>query len=110
MHVVRPSWLTGIGLAVPLLVLLAGGLVVSTKIGGGADVHNLDAYMAMLLFITSALFWGQYAPAGQPVIVYSPAYDLHLLGLDHERLTFRHNGRDYRLTDVEGRVIEDILA
>ena len=35
---------------------------------------------------------------------------LHLLGLDHERLTYRHSGRDYRLTDVYGRVVEDILA
>ena len=35
---------------------------------------------------------------------------LHLLGLEHERLTYRHNGIDRRLTDVHGRVIEDILA
>ncbi len=35
---------------------------------------------------------------------------LHLLGLDHERLTYRHSGRDYRLTDVEGRVVKQILA
>jgi len=35
---------------------------------------------------------------------------LHLLGLDHEKLTFRHGGRDYRLTDVHGRVVKDILA
>ena len=35
---------------------------------------------------------------------------LHLLGLDHEKLTFRHAGRDYRLTDVHGRVVKDILA
>lgn len=35
---------------------------------------------------------------------------LHLLGLDHERLTFRHDGRDHRLTDVHGEVIRDILA
>lgn len=35
---------------------------------------------------------------------------LHLLGLDHEKLTFRHNGRDERLTDVAGRVVEEILA
>jgi hypothetical protein len=34
---------------------------------------------------------------------------LHLLGLDHERLTFRYAGRDFRLTDVHGRVIKDIL-
>jgi len=35
---------------------------------------------------------------------------LHLLGLDHERLTYRHAGRDYRLTDVAGRVVTEILA
>ena len=35
---------------------------------------------------------------------------LHLLGLDHERLTFRHAGRDYRLTDVHGHVVRDLLA
>ena len=35
---------------------------------------------------------------------------LHLLGLDHERLTFRHNGRDERLTDVAGEVIKKVLA
>jgi hypothetical protein len=35
---------------------------------------------------------------------------LHLLGLDHERLTFRFSGRDFRLTDVHGHVIREILA
>ena len=35
---------------------------------------------------------------------------LHLLGMDHERLTYRYNGRDFRLTDVHGRVVEEILA
>ena len=35
---------------------------------------------------------------------------LHLLGLDHERLTFRHGGRDYRLTDVHGKVVKDLIA
>jgi uncharacterized protein (DUF1501 family) len=35
---------------------------------------------------------------------------LHLLGLDHERLTYRHAGRDYRLTDVSGRVVNELLA
>lgn len=35
---------------------------------------------------------------------------LHLLGLDHERLTFRHAGRDFRLTDVHGHVVNEILA
>ena len=35
---------------------------------------------------------------------------LHLLGLDHERLTFHHGGRDYRLTDVHGKLIREIFT
>lgn len=35
---------------------------------------------------------------------------LHLMGFDHEKLTYRHAGRDYRLTDVHGRVVKEILA
>jgi len=35
---------------------------------------------------------------------------LHLMGLDHERLTYRYGGRDYRLTDVHGRVVKEILT
>ena len=35
---------------------------------------------------------------------------LHLLGFDHERLTYRFDGRDFRLTDVHGKVVRDILA
>jgi hypothetical protein len=35
---------------------------------------------------------------------------LHILGVDHEKLTFRHQGRDFRLTDVAGRVVGGLLA
>jgi hypothetical protein len=35
---------------------------------------------------------------------------LHLLGLDHEKLTYRHAGRDFRLTDIAGKVVKNILA
>jgi hypothetical protein len=35
---------------------------------------------------------------------------LHLLGIDHERLTYRYSGRDFRLTDVHGRVVKEVLA
>jgi uncharacterized protein (DUF1501 family) len=38
------------------------------------------------------------------------ATTLHLLGLDHERLTFKHQGRYYRLTDVHGKVVQGVLA
>jgi hypothetical protein len=35
---------------------------------------------------------------------------LHLLGFDHEKLTFHHAGRDFRLTDVHGKVVKELLA
>ena len=51
------------------------------------------------------------AVAKDPVHVHDfHATILHLMGLDHERLTFRHAGRDFRLTDVEGNVVRQILS
>jgi hypothetical protein len=48
---------------------------------------------------------------GNPVHVHDlHATILHLLGLDHERLTYRYAGRDFRLTDVAGQVVAGILA
>jgi len=35
---------------------------------------------------------------------------LHLLGIDHERLTYRYAGREFRLTDVHGRAVQEIMA
>ena len=35
---------------------------------------------------------------------------LHCLGINHEKLTYRFQGRDYRLTDIQGHVVKDILA
>ena len=35
---------------------------------------------------------------------------LHILGIDHERLTVKHHGKDERLTDVSGKVVREILA
>ncbi|QEH38944.1 hypothetical protein OJF2_75540 [Aquisphaera giovannonii] len=52
-----------------------------------------------------------YNIAADPVHVHDfHATILHLLGIDHERLTFKHQGRYYRLTDVAGRVVKPILA
>jgi hypothetical protein len=52
-----------------------------------------------------------FRAARDPVHVHDlQATILHLLGFDHERLTFRFQGRDYRLTDVYGKVVEGILA
>ena len=35
---------------------------------------------------------------------------LHLMGIDHTRLTYRYAGRDFRLTDVHGNVVQEIIA
>jgi hypothetical protein len=35
---------------------------------------------------------------------------LHIMGIDHERLTYRYAGRDFRLTDVGGRVVHEVLG
>jgi hypothetical protein len=52
-----------------------------------------------------------YKAAVDPVTVHDlHATMLHLLGLDHTRLTHLHNGRPFRLTDVAGRVLEKLLA
>ncbi len=54
--------------------------------------------------------FGQYAVENRVHMHDLHATILHLLGLDHERLTFRHEGRDFRLTDVFGNVVNDIIA
>jgi len=54
-----------------LLVLFLGGLVVSLKIGGGADLHNMDAYWVLLLIVVGYLMFGRYhredGEFGQPI-------------------------------------------
>jgi hypothetical protein len=51
-----------------------------------------------------------YRVAENPLEVYDlHATIVHLLGIDHERLTFRYGGRDFRLTDVHGHVVRAIL-
>ncbi|MBL8850144.1 MAG: DUF1501 domain-containing protein, partial [Planctomycetaceae bacterium] len=52
-----------------------------------------------------------YNIAEDPIHVHDlQATILHCLGIDHERLTYRFQGRDFRLTDVSGRVVERLLA
>ncbi len=52
-----------------------------------------------------------YNVVGNPVQVHDfQATIMHLLGVDHERLTFKHQGRRYRLTDVHGSVVRDLLS
>jgi hypothetical protein len=71
---------------------LAGGGVKPGSVYGATDEYGIHV-------------------ADRPVHVHDfHATILHLLGLDHERLTFRYAGRDYRLTDVHGNVVSEILA
>jgi uncharacterized protein (DUF1501 family) len=80
--------------------------------------HHPDCYT---LFMTGAglrpgITYGAsdemgFYPAENPVHVHDlQATILHLLGFDHERLTHRFQGRDFRLTDVFGKVVKDLLA
>jgi hypothetical protein len=80
--------------------------------------HHIDAYTMWLAGggIKRGYIHGQKDEIGYNVIdgqvhVHDlQATVLHLLGLDHTRLTFRFQGRDYRLTDIEGNVVREILA
>ena len=64
-----------LGLGGMLLVLFAGGLVVSVKIGGGTNLHNLDMYLVMLLVIASELHMGRIAGEDdQPVRAAMPLW------------------------------------
>jgi uncharacterized protein (DUF1501 family) len=80
--------------------------------------HHIDSYTVWLAGggVKAGLSHGETDPVGlsvvkDPVHVHDlQATILHLLGIDHERLTFRFQGRDYRLTDVHGRVVNEILA
>jgi uncharacterized protein (DUF1501 family) len=54
--------------------------------------------------------YGYYAAEDKVHVHDLHATILHLLGLDHRKLTYRHAGRDFRLTDVYGEVVKKLLA
>ena len=95
------------------------GRMPSTQAGKGRD-HNPYVFTNWLCGggIKGGITHGESDPWGyKPLDRASPTtvYDihatiLHLLGLDHTRLTFRHNGIDRRLTDVHGEIIRPLLA
>ena len=80
--------------------------------------HNPDGFTCWLTGagVKSGISYGKTDELGRRAVEdVRPLYDLnatilHLLGLDHERLTFHHNGVERRLTDVHGHVIREILA
>ncbi len=80
--------------------------------------HHIDAFTLWLAGggVRPGMSYGKTDELGlsvveQPVHVHDlQATLLHLMGLDHTQLTFRFQGRDFRLTDVHGKVIHEILA
>ena len=80
--------------------------------------HHKEAYTVWLAGggVKRGLTFGQTDPLGYGAVADGVhvhdfnATILHLLGIDHERLTFKYQGRDYRLTDVHGRVVNEVLA
>ena len=87
------------------------------KNGNGRD-HNPTGFTVWLagggvrpgLIYGQTDEFGQYAVENRVHMHDLHATILHLLGLDHEQLTFRHEGRNFRLTDVFGNVVHDIIA
>lgn len=80
--------------------------------------HHKDAFCMWLCGggVKGGLQFGQSDELGMDVVENGVhvhdmnATILHLLGLDHERLTYRYQGRDFRLTDVAGKVVHDLLT
>ncbi|HEX4130647.1 MAG TPA: DUF1501 domain-containing protein [Pirellulales bacterium] len=80
--------------------------------------HHKDAFTMWLAGggIKPGVAYGKtdelgFSPSENPVHVHDlNATVLHLLGIDHERLTFKYQGREFRLTDVGGHVLHDIIA
>ena len=87
------------------------------KIGHGRD-HNVPGFTVLLAGggVKGGIAYGATDEFGfkaveKPVHVHDlHATVLHLLGIDHTRLTYRYSSRDFRLTDVHGNVVHDILA
>ena len=107
------------GLLDDTLVIWGGefGRMPMSEQGTGRD-HNPWGYTVWFAGagVKRGFAYGETDPLGlraevKPVHIHDlHATILHLLGLDHERLTFLHNGRDERLTEVSGTVVADILA
>jgi uncharacterized protein (DUF1501 family) len=87
------------------------------KVCNGRD-HNVHGYSLLLAGggVKSGTTYGAtddfgYKAVEKPCHVHDlHATVLHLMGIDHTRLTYRYSGRDFRLTDVHGNVIHDILS
>ena len=94
-----------------------GRLPLVQKGGTGRD-HNPHAFTTWLAGggVKGGTLYGETDELGHRAVSKKVSVNdlhatiLHLIGLDHKRLTYRFNGRDFRLTDVAGEVVRDVLA
>ena len=94
-----------------------GRLPIVQKGGTGRD-HNPHAFTVWMAGggVKGGTLYGATDEIGHKAVTNRVSVNdlhatiLHLLGIDHERLTYRYSGRDFRLTDVAGNVVRDILA
>jgi hypothetical protein len=95
-----------------------GRLPVAQKGGKPGRDHNPHAYTNWMVGggIKGGVSYGETDEIGHKAAVNKVTVNdlhatiLHLLGMDHERLTYRYNGRDFRLTDVAGKVIREVTS
>jgi hypothetical protein len=113
------------GLLNETLVIITGefGRTPAIEVSGLVNVqngrdHNSHGFSTLLAGggIKGGMTYGAtddfgFKAVDKPVHIHDlHATILHLFGLDHTKLTYRYSGRDFRLTDVEGNVLKDILA
>src|SRR5262249_30621373 len=87
------------------------------SVHNGRD-HNVYGFTTLLAGggVKPGLVYGEtdefgFKTIANPVHIHDlHATILHLLGLDHEKLTYRYSGRDFRLTDVAGKVVREIMV
>ena len=115
-----PTWLCSRGLLESTLVIWGGefGRLPIVQKGGTGRDHNPHAFTVWLAGggVKGGTLYGATDEIGHKARVDRVSVNdlhatiLHLLGLDHVKLTYRYNGRNFRLTDVAGEVVKKILA
>ena len=114
------SDLESLGLLDSTLVIWGGefGRLPIVQKGGTGRDHNPHAFTTWMAGggVKGGTLYGETDELGYKAVIDRVSVNdlhatiLHQMGLDHERLTYRYNGRDFRLTDVSGRVVHEILA
>ncbi len=98
---VRWHWLRLFGLGAILFVFLAGGIVVSVKVGGGSNLHNMDAFLFFQLVMGCYLLCDRFEPDNKTKTVFNPGKFLVLFLILTSVIWPVHEGRPYALPASE---------